>query len=346
MQFTDYLTHPYLFIGLIILWFTIFAWIVNKSLDAIIHYFIAKTKTKADDKVFPVVKRSLLAGLLVTALYLISLYLPIVQEYFEHLERFYIASLIVIGGFFLSGVLSVVFIEFGQRSESKNGDGVHPAVPFLNNLIRIGIFSAAALLILNMYEIDITPALASAGVVGIAVAFAAKDFVANLFGGVSVFFDNPYTVGDYVIINELYRGEVQDIGMRSTKIKTRDDVLLTVPNSVMVTNVVVNETGYVPKLRVRIPVQVGYESDLEHVEKVLDNVAESHDEVIKDPAPRVRCRSFNDSGINMELLIVIAEPSEKGRITHELIKDIHKRFGEEDIRIPFPRRDVFMHNVE
>ena len=142
-------------------------------------------------------------------------------------------------------------------------------IPFLDNLVKLLTIGVVIFIILGIWSIDITPLFLSAGVAGVAVAFAAKDTVANLFGGFSVFIDKPYKIGDYVIVNEKYRGEVVEIGMRSTKIRTRDNVLLTIPNSVMVTNAVINETGFDPKLRIRISLGVSHNSDLEKVEEIL-----------------------------------------------------------------------------
>ncbi len=343
---TNIVTQPVLFVTLIVVWFVIFAWLINKLFDVIVRYFVNKTRTKADDKLIPVIKNTLLVGLFVSTLYVITLFLDMSPSVHSHLETFFIAFLVAIGSFFLVNIVSIILIEVNERQYKGRSARLHTAVPFLNNISKIVIFSIGMLIIMRLYNIDITPALASAGVVGVAVAFAAKDFVANLFGGLSVFFDKPYSVGDYVIINELYRGEVQEIGMRSTKIRTRDNVLITVPNSVMVTNIVVNETGYDPMLRVRVPVQVGYEADLTNVEKVLVAVAQKNEDVVEDPEPRVRYREFHDSGINLELLIVIRNPADKGRIVHELIVAVHKEFGAKKINIPYPHREVYLHNVK
>lgn len=178
-----------------------------------------------------------------------------------------------------------------------------------------------------------------------ALAFAAKDFVANVFGGISVFFDKPYIVGDYVIIADKYRGEVLEIGMRSTRIKTRDGVLLTVPNSVLITNAVINETGFDPRLRIRLPIQISYQEDVDRVEKILIEVAHFSDLVLRDPKPLVRYREFADSGIMLELLVTIAEPAQKGFVMHELIKLVQQRFRSEHISIPYPQRDIHVKNA-
>lgn len=338
--FANYITHPFLFITLVIVWFAIFAWIISKFFDVLIRYFIAKTKTTADDKLVPIIKNSMLAGLFVSALYIVTVYLDLPRNVHYELERLYFSLMVLIGAFLVSNIISILLIEFSERRASKYEKDSHPAVPFMNNIIRVVVISIGVLFVMRIYEVDITPALASAGVAGVAVAFAAKDLVANLFGGISVFFDKPYSIGDYVIVDTQYRGEVIDVGMRSTKIKTRDNVLLTVPNSVMVTNTVVNETGFEPRLRIRIPIQVAYESDLQHVEDVLNGVAAAHEEVMKDPEPRVRFRAFEDSGIRLELLVVISQPSERGRIMHELIMDVHDAFNNAQIVIPFPQRVI------
>lgn len=336
----NYITHPLLFVTLVIVWFAVFAWIISKFFDVLIRYFISKTKTTADDKLVPVIKNSMLAGLFVSAMYVVTVYVDVPEVVHTELEKLYFSLMVLIGAFLMSNIISILLIEFSERKAAKSDTGSHPAVPFMNNIIRVVVLSIGVLCVMRIYKVDITPALASAGVAGVAIAFAAKDFVANLFGGISVFFDKPYSIGDYVIVDTQYRGEVIDVGMRSTKIRTRDNVLLTVPNSVMVTNTVVNETGFEPRLRIRIPIQVAYESNLQHVEDVLNKVAAQHKEILKDPEPRIRYRAFEDSGIRLEVLVVISEPAERGRIMHELIMDIHDAFNEEKITIPFPQRVV------
>src|SRR3989338_6299492 len=243
-------------------------------------------------------------------------------------------------------IVKKLLLELNRTSAVNKEGEIHSAIPLVNNVLTIGIIALFGLVVLRIYEIDITPAIASAGIVGVALAFAAKDLVANLFGGISVFFDKPYQIGDYVIINEHYRGEVIEIGTRSTKIKTRDNILVTVPNSVMVTNAVINETGFEPSLKVRIPIQIAYKSNLENVEKIIISTVKTHREILHDPAPIVRYRQFADSGINLEVLVVIAHPADRGRIVHELIKLIFNEFQKKDIDIPYPQRDVRLYKAK
>ena len=219
-------------------------------------------------------------------------------------------------------------------------------IPFLKATSKIVIVLIITALSLNDWNVNLAPLLASAGVAGVAIAFAAKDIVANFFGGISIFFDKPYKVGDFVIIDEKYRGEVIQIGMRSTKIKTRDEILITIPNSVMTTNAVINETGLDPVLRLRIPVQVSYRSNLASVEQIILEVIGKHKSVLKEPPIKVRYRGFEESGVGLEALANIDEPANRGLIVHELIKAIHSEFGKQGVEVPYPRRDVFVINKE
>jgi small-conductance mechanosensitive channel len=201
-------------------------------------------------------------------------------------------------------------------------------------------------IILSIWQVDITPLLASAGILGLAVAFAAKETLANFFGGISIFFDKPYKIGDYVNLESGERGEVVLIGIRSTRIKTRDDILITIPNSLMANMTIINESAPKQKLRIRIPFGVAYGTDVDQVEEVVMGIAESNRMVVKDPDPRVRFRRFGDSALEFELLCWGNQPAERGLLIHQLNRAIYKRFAEEGIQIPFPQRDLHIYRNE
>ena len=135
--------------------------------------------------------------------------------------------------------------------------------------------------VLAIWQINLTPLFASAGIAGIAVALAAKDTLANFFGGISLFMDNAYKVGEYIILESGERGEVVVIGIRSTRIKTRDDVIITIPNSIMANSKIINESAPIPRFRIRVPVGVAYCSNLEKVEEILLAVMNANENIEK-----------------------------------------------------------------
>jgi small-conductance mechanosensitive channel len=215
--------------------------------------------------------------------------------------------------------------------------------PLFNNIVIVVVIALSVYLIFNTWNIDMTAWLASAGIVGIAVGFAAKDTLANLFAGVFILADAPYKIGDYVVLDSGERGKVTHIGIRSTRILTRDDVEITIPNSIMGNTRVTNQSGGPhEKFRTRVPVGVAYGSDIDQVREVLMDIATQEADVCKEPEPRVRFRKFGASSLDFELLCWIDNPELRGRVVDKLNSTIYKRFKVEGIEIPFSKHDVFI----
>ena len=221
------------------------------------------------------------------------------------------------------------------------------SLPLYEIAAKLLIVGSAIYVVMLVWHIDVTAWLASAGILGIAVGFAAKDTLANLFSGIFILADAPYEIGDYIVLGTGERGRVTDIGMRSTRILTRDDMEVTIPNGVIANAKIVNETrGPSQKRRVRVDVGVAYDSDLAQVKNVLLGVADACELVSKQPAPTARVRAFLDSSIHMQIRGYIEEPVLKGRVVDELCTRIHARFREEGIEIPFPQRVVTVEGGE
>ena len=150
----------------------------------------------------------------------------------------------------------------------------------------------------------------------------------------------PFKAGDYIILDSGERGQVKEIGMRSTRILTRDDILISIPNSVITNVKIINESAPKPRLRTRIKVGVAYDTDVDQVEEILLDLSQNNPLVREKPKPRVRFRTFGDSSLEFELLCWAKRPHDKGRLIHELNRDIHKAFDSAGIVIPFPQRVI------
>ncbi|MFC1796384.1 mechanosensitive ion channel family protein [Pseudomonadota bacterium] len=227
-------------------------------------------------------------------------------------------------------------------SESGRFKVLQPrTLPLFEMGIKLGLLSVFAWFFMALWGIDGTAWLASAGVIGIAVGFAAKDTLANLISGVSIVADAPYKIGDYIVLDTGERGIVTGLGMRSTRLLTRDDVEISIPNAVMGNAKITNECGgpTVPH-RIRVPVGVAYGTDTSRIVSVLEQVAQENELMLADPAPRIRMRGFGESSLDFELLGWINHPELRGRAVHELLMEIDRRFREEGIVIPFPQRDI------
>ena len=192
--------------------------------------------------------------------------------------------------------------------------------------------------------LSFTAVFASAGILGLGVALAARESLANFFGGVSIFLDRPFKTGDYIVLDSGERGKVVEVGLRSTRLVTRDDIQISIPNSLITNTKVINESAPNPRYRVRIKVGVAYGTDLDRMEETLLSLANNNNLVAVVPEPRVRFRNFGDSALKFELLCWAHRPEERGRLIHQLNHQIYQAFEAADIHIPFPQRDLHLHS--
>ncbi|MFC3192809.1 mechanosensitive ion channel family protein [Marinicella sediminis] len=254
-----------------------------------------------------------------------------------------LASILVLSwmfrGFKILHILLSTLSTFKDRFEIIQPKTI-PLFELVGKILLIGLGSY---ILLTIWGINPTAWLASAGVIGIAVGFAAKDTLANLFSGFFIIADTPYKVGDFVNLDSGERGMVTHVGMRSTRLLTRDDIEITIPNNVIGNAKIINESsGRWEKSRIRIKVGAAYGTDAQQVVEVLMQVANDHPEVVKNPEARVRFRAFGASSIDFELLVWIEQPVLRGRISHELHLQVYAAFNRAGIEIPYAKQDVYI----
>lgn len=219
-------------------------------------------------------------------------------------------------------------------------------VPLFDNLGKLVVIGVALYSMLVIWQLDVAPWLASAGIVGLAISLSAKDTLANLFGGLFLIMDAPYKIGDFINLDSGERGRVTKIGLRSTRLLTRDDVEITLPNAAVANAKIVNESGgHSAKSRVSINAGVAYGSDVDQVREVLVRAAKSVDHVVGDPEPRIRFIELGDSALIFRVMCWIEEPVLRGQCIDGLNSAVYKALNEAGISIPFPQRAVHMHQV-
>ena len=320
--------------------------VVAKMADSVISGWIArwarKTTSDLDDRIVEMLHRPLflfvLLGGLALAADLLSLEGGVHRVTFGAL-----GTMAVFIGLGLAMRVSRLALETLSGHSDRFLVVDRRTLPIFRNLSNVMLLGAGAYFLFLVWGLDVTAWLASAGILGIAVGFGAKDTVANFFAGVFILADAPYKIGDFIILDSGERGQVTHIGLRSTRLLTRDDIEVTVPNAVMGNTKITNETGGPhQKERIRIKVACAYGSDIDQVKEVLLEVAVRHDAVCSDPEPRVRFRAFGASGLELELLGWIEEPVLRGRITDALNTAVYRRFNEEKIEIPYMKQDVYV----
>jgi len=315
-------------------------WLFNRILLQVAK----RTKNTLDDQIIAQMKRPVQGTVLLIAV-VVAIQLLIEDDQWRgHVGRLFY-SLLLLSWTAVAIRMARTFFT-GMMKRQRRTTPIVQAMPLFNNLTTVLLLVHCAFWIFEIWDINATPLLASAGLVTAAVALASKDTLANFFGGISIFVDRPYLVGDYVILPGGERGEVMEIGIRSTRILTRDDVLITVPNSVMSNSKIINQSGMVPRFRVRAQVGVSYDSNPDQVEQVLLSCLEGMPEIMSHPAPRVRFRQFGDSALIFDLLAWIHDPADRGRVLDRINRNILQKFRQADIEIPYPQRVVHMPSPE
>ena len=304
--------------------------------------FTKFTKSDIDDKILAVVHRPVFFTIIAVGLVHTVSYLGPAPKLFFYISAI-LYSMITFLWMTSSIKISNIIIEDAIYKVSDVTGLSKDVIPLIENLSKIVIVIASLMVILSIWKINITPLLASAGIAGAGIALAAKDTIANFFGGISVFTDKPFKIGDFIVLDKGERGEVVTIGIRSTRIKTLDDVMITIPNSVLINSKIVNESAPTPNLRIKTSIGVAYGSDIELVEKALLEVASGNENLLADPAPKVWFMSFGESSLNFDLLCWIKDPTLRLRATDSLNRAIYKRFNELGIKVPFPQRDVHIY---
>ncbi len=301
-----------------------------------------RTTNQYDDKLVNLLKRPLFLTIFLFFVGLGVKTLPISSDVDINLLRILVSIVVLVWGVRSFSILTNFLNSLSQMKEKF--DIIQPkTIPLFEIIGKVLVIVISSYILLILWGINPMAWLASAGVIGIAVGFAAKDTLANLFSGFFILIDSPYKLGDYINLESGERGEVTHVGLRSTRLLTRDDVQITVPNNVIGNTKTVNESGgHWEKCRIRIKVGVAYGSNLQQVCEVLQGIALSHGEVIKDPEPRVRMRAFGASSIDFELLLWIPRPVLRGRISHEIYMAIYNEFNRLGIEIPYSKHDVYI----
>jgi len=315
----------------------IFSW----SLTSIIYRLTHHSKTTLDDQFIELIRSPLFYSILIIAAVIAS---NLALE--GKLETLALSLLktttVLIWSVFILRLARLLLRAASQTAERFRVISTQ-TLPLFENLAILLIIAIAIYFIFSAWNIDMTAWLASAGIVGIAIGFASKDTLANLFSGVFILADAPYKIGDYIVLDSGERGEVTHIGIRSTRILTRDDVEITIPNSIMGNTKIINESGGPhTKYRIRLKVGVAYGSDIEQVKATLMKVAQDNPSVCENPEPRVRFRSFGASSLDFELLSWVDEPMLRGRVLDALNSEVYRQFQANNIEIPFAQQDLYI----
>ncbi len=318
------------------------AWLINRYLIALLEKLASKTRGYLDDRLIRDLRRPLFSTVLILGFASATVVLRLSEGVQSTISSVLQMLAVLVWTLFALKLIPVLLRHLAEPDRAPVAVNVQ-TVPLFRNFANIAVLVLSVYYIFSAWHVDMTAWLASAGIVGIAVAFAAKDTLANLFSGIFILADRPYEIGNFVVLGTGERGEVTHIGMRSTRLLTRDDIEITVPNSIMGNTTIVNESGGPhEKFRIRVQVGVAYGADIDEVREALLSVAAREESVCDEPEPRVRFRRFGASGLDFELLCWINEPVLSGRVIDILNSSVYKQFQASGTEIPYAKQDIYV----
>ena len=243
----------------------------------------------------------------------------------------------------------IVTIRYLQSRVAHKTDSKIDDIVF-DLLIRFAdfiIYAVAIIIALDILGINVMPFIAGAGIVGLAIGFAAKDTLSNLISGILLIIDRPFEVNDRIEVwsapaGSATWGDVIDIGLRATKIKTTDNIVIIIPNNEIMRRDIINYTIISEKIRVRINIGIAYDADLQKTKNVILQVAQTTEGVADDPPPKVVVRNFGESSVDLQLRVWIHDARKRMDTISYITDKVKEAFDREGIEIPYPKRDIFI----
>jgi small-conductance mechanosensitive channel len=264
----------------------------------------------------------------------------------KNLFRIFVTIFLIYATFAIMSIDKAIFIMLSRRENPRLI--TKQTLPLFNNIANIFIILVVAYVIFAVvWNVNMNALFASMGIVGVAISFAARDTIANFFSGMFIMADQPYKIGDFVDLDSGERGEVVDIGIRSTRILTMDDVEIVIPNSIMGNTPVINESGGTSRTtRIAVDVSVAYGTDVQMIKNILVAIARNCEHVVEDPAPVARFSKFGESGLHLQLLCWIEEAKYRGKTIDEINMYIYDEFNRRGIEIPYRKQDIYIRQID
>ena len=326
----------------------ILAYVIGRAVFTRIQKrIVTKTATDLDDHVVLLLRRAFLLSAVMWALWrLFSIWsLDILAQW---VVAAWIGLLFIPISRFVGEMLTTIETQFVQRNSTAIDD---TALPLLNTVVRFLILALGIILALDHIGLNIAPLLAGAGVMGLALSLAAKDTLSNLIAGVLLIIDRPFQVGDRI---ELWMapsetgtwGDVIEIGLRATKIRNPDNLVVVVPNNEIMRRDIINYTMSGSDIRLRIPFGIAYESDIEKAKDLLISTAREVNGVKLDPLPIVIVRGCGPSEVKLQLRVWIEDARARRRIADEITEQAILMFSKSDVEIPYPKQEIYLRSME
>ncbi len=314
---------------------------------------ISRTETKLDDLLFEHLQRPLTVFFIVVGMYLgIKAADPFFSALGRPLDDLFVFALIAASSFALTRASDAVMRWYSTelKPDSRLGKKLSAGkdiFPMARKLVKLAIYVAAGIIILDRLGVEIAPLIAGLGIAGLAVALALQDTLKQFFAGIYLLADKPIKSGDLVSLDDeksTMRGEVREIGWRMTRIRHYNGYDFLVPNDKVAQSVIINYSRGIPQKSVVVNVSVAYDSDIDKVVNVLKKACSAvvgrRPELDRAFEPIIRASGFQDSGVEMLVILKAKNFNDQFDASSDLRREILSQFRKNKIEIPFPVREI------
>jgi small-conductance mechanosensitive channel len=328
--------------ALLVLLAALILWLIIKRILTVLENKVVHFKLIQVRKDFFVILRKstgLLLMWLVGVMWIRLFHLTAIENVFH-------ATFIIVVATPVKSVLLIV-LEYLERNLAKRTETAldNIVIDLLNKFSGAIVYATAVIIALDVLGVNVMPFIAGAGVMGVAVGFAAKDTLSNLIAGILLIIDRPFEIGDRIEVwsapaGSASWGDVIDIGLRATRIRTTDNIVVIIPNNEIMTRDIVNYTTIYTSIRVRINIGIAYDADIAKAKALIIQAAGSADWILAEPAPKVVVRNFGDSSVDLQARVWIKDARKRMDTIDHITDAVKTLFDENGIEIPFPKRDI------
>jgi len=253
-----------------------------------------------------------------------------------------INSVIVIITTYFATITAGLFIEgWTLHIDKKNKSHLaHSILPILRSISNVLIYIVGLIWILKEWNVDVSPFLASLGIAGVIVGFAIQDSLKNIFGGISLILDGTFKVKEKIKLDDGEIGVIEDISIRSTKIRTINNEQVTIPNGKLAEMKVKNFSKPTSNIREIIDFGVAYGTNIDRLRKIVEKMLDDKNGVSKDKTESLIVTELGDSSINCQIRFWTEDHTLAQDKKAELIEELYNTLNKENIEIPFPTRTL------
>ena len=333
---------PYLKAILAFVFFYLGAKVIYLILTHLVGRLVKKTATQLDDIILSKVKAPIFYLIILAGIATASNFLPLPTLARVVFSRILLSIVIAISCYLASSFINVLIKGwFTQRRMVMGKTKGRELIILSRKILNFIIFILLVIFILTLWNVRVTSLVASLGIAGFVLGFALRDIFANIFGGIALIADKSFKIGDFIKLESGEVGEIIDIGLRSTRIKSFDEGNeIIVPNNSLVTSKITNYGRPLINLKMIVKIGVAYGSDIRKTRQVLLDCVRKIEGILDDPASRVYFMEMADFSLNFRVVFWIADFRQRFDTRDKFVSLAYEELQSKGIKIPFPTRTI------